>query len=152
MLGQKKTNYVYYATQFNRVRWSSLVAAGTKLKSIQSEWGLCEITSVILHKVHDEMQRLHFILCFVFCRVCDSNILEKSFHSSFIWTGSSKMVMQSEQYSAFIAIACMIGTGLSVYSYYVETMLAEDSSYEAMCDISEQISCSKVFTSEWVCS
>lgn len=56
--------------------------------------------------------------------------------------------MQSEQYSAFIAIACMIGTGLSVYSYYVETMLAEDSSYEAMCDISEQISCSKVFTSE----
>lgn len=60
------------------------------------------------------------------------------------------MVMQSEQYSAFIAIACMIGTGLSVYSYYVETMLAEDSSYEAMCDISEQISCSKVFTSEWV--
>lgn len=61
------------------------------------------------------------------------------------------MIMQSEQYSAFIAIACMIGTGLSLYSYYVETKLAEDSSYEAMCDISEQISCSKVFTSEWVC-
>lgn len=60
------------------------------------------------------------------------------------------MVMQSEQYSAFIAIACMIGTGLSLYSYYVESKLAEDSSYEAMCDISEQISCSKVFSSEWV--
>lgn len=58
------------------------------------------------------------------------------------------MVMQSEQYSAFIAIACMIGTGLSLYSYYVETMIAEDRNYEAMCDISEQISCSKVFTSK----
>lgn len=58
------------------------------------------------------------------------------------------MVMQSEQYSAFIAIAGMIGAGLSLYSYYVEMKLDEDGSYEAMCDISEQISCSKVFKSE----
>lgn len=56
--------------------------------------------------------------------------------------------MKSEQLAALISIACFAGAGLSLYSYYVEMKLHEDESYEAMCDISEQISCSKVFTSE----
>lgn len=61
------------------------------------------------------------------------------------------MVMQPEHYSAFISIACIVGAGLSMYSYYVEMKLATDSSYEAMCDVSEEFSCSKVFKSQWVC-
>lgn len=59
------------------------------------------------------------------------------------------MAKSSEsQYAAAIAITCLINVGLSLYSYYVETKLEEDEDYEAICDISEQMSCSKVFSSE----
>ncbi|EZA49048.1 hypothetical protein DMN91_009537 [Ooceraea biroi] len=45
--------------------------------------------------------------------------------------------------------ACMIGIALSYYAYVVETRKEQDDSYEAMCDISENISCTKVFMSEY---
>lgn len=74
--------------------------------------------------------------------VCTFKRTEKS-EKSF-----KKMAKSPEQYAAAIAIACLIGTGLSLYSYYVATKLDEDGAYEAMCDISEQISCTKLYTSE----
>lgn len=55
-----------------------------------------------------------------------------------------------EKYSASIAIACIIGSALSVYSYYLISTLEEDDEYEALCDISERISCTKVLQSEYV--
>jgi len=47
-----------------------------------------------------------------------------------------------------ILSACVIGLVLSYYAYVVETKKEQDESYEAMCDISEHISCTKVFISE----
>ncbi|XP_070525047.1 vitamin K epoxide reductase complex subunit 1-like protein 1 isoform X2 [Cardiocondyla obscurior] len=48
-----------------------------------------------------------------------------------------------------IVTACLIGLGLSYYAYIVETRKEQDDSYRAMCDISESISCTKVFMSEY---
>lgn len=42
----------------------------------------------------------------------------------------------------------LIGLALSLYAVYVEMKKESDSSFEAVCDISETISCSKVFLSE----
>lgn len=58
------------------------------------------------------------------------------------------MARSIEHYSAAIAVACLIGTGLSVYSYYVASKLEEDESYEALCDINDHISCSQIYQSE----
>lgn len=42
-----------------------------------------------------------------------------------------------------------IGVILSIYAYYVEIQSEKDSNYEALCDINEHISCTKVFSSKW---
>lgn len=55
-----------------------------------------------------------------------------------------------EQYSASIAIACIIGSALSVYSYYLISRLDEDDEYEALCDLGERLSCTKSLQSEYV--
>lgn len=55
-----------------------------------------------------------------------------------------------EQYSASIAIACIIGSALSVYSYYLISTLEEDDEYEALCDLGERLSCTKTLQSEYV--
>uniref|UniRef100_A0AAZ3Q723 vitamin-K-epoxide reductase (warfarin-sensitive) n=1 Tax=Oncorhynchus tshawytscha TaxID=74940 RepID=A0AAZ3Q723_ONCTS len=44
-------------------------------------------------------------------------------------------------------LVCVLGILLSLYAYHVETEKARDSNYRAMCDVSNSISCSKVFTS-----
>lgn len=54
-----------------------------------------------------------------------------------------------EQYSAGIAIACIIGSALSVYTYYLIGRLEEDDEYEALCDIGERLSCTKTLQSEY---
>lgn len=41
-----------------------------------------------------------------------------------------------------------IGVLLSIYAFYVETQSELDSDYEALCDINEHISCTKVFSSK----
>ncbi|XP_072889513.1 vitamin K epoxide reductase complex subunit 1-like protein 1 isoform X1 [Hemitrygon akajei] len=46
-------------------------------------------------------------------------------------------------------LVCGLGLVLSVYAYHVETSKERDAAYRAMCDLSESISCSKVFTSRW---
>ena len=46
-----------------------------------------------------------------------------------------------------IHLMCFFGMGLSYYAYVVETTKEHDENYFAMCDISEHMSCSKVFMS-----
>ncbi|XP_041038073.1 vitamin K epoxide reductase complex subunit 1-like protein 1 [Carcharodon carcharias] len=46
-------------------------------------------------------------------------------------------------------LACGLGLVLSVYAFHVETSKERDATYRAMCDLSDSISCSKVFTSRW---
>lgn len=43
----------------------------------------------------------------------------------------------------------IIGLILSVYTIFVEVSAHSDKSYKAMCDISESVSCSKVFLSKY---
>ncbi|XP_059829179.1 vitamin K epoxide reductase complex subunit 1-like protein 1 [Mobula hypostoma] len=44
---------------------------------------------------------------------------------------------------------CLLGVLLSVYAYHVESARGSDPGYVAMCDFSEQMSCTKVFGSRW---
>ncbi|KAH0955839.1 hypothetical protein HN011_005554 [Eciton burchellii] len=53
------------------------------------------------------------------------------------------------KYNVRIVSACVIGIALSYYAYAVKTNKEQDDSYEALCDISENISCTKVFMSEY---
>ncbi|KAJ6652130.1 hypothetical protein lerEdw1_013170 [Lerista edwardsae] len=46
-------------------------------------------------------------------------------------------------------VLCTVGLLLSVYAFHVETSKERDTAYQAMCDISSAISCSRVFTSRW---
>ncbi|XP_021368552.1 vitamin K epoxide reductase complex subunit 1-like protein 1 [Mizuhopecten yessoensis] len=46
-------------------------------------------------------------------------------------------------------ILSFVGILLSLYAYYVETSAEKDKSFKAMCDFSESVSCSKVFTSRY---
>lgn len=50
--------------------------------------------------------------------------------------------------NAQLVSACLIGFTLSYYAYTVETAKEANKSYEALCDINDRISCSKVFMSE----
>uniref|UniRef100_U5EPS2 vitamin-K-epoxide reductase (warfarin-sensitive) n=1 Tax=Corethrella appendiculata TaxID=1370023 RepID=U5EPS2_9DIPT len=52
-----------------------------------------------------------------------------------------------QRYTTLISVSCFIGILLSVYALYVEMKAEEDNNYEALCDISEHISCTKVFLS-----
>eukprot|EP00164_Ancoracysta_twista_P004597 GFYU01006208.1.p1 GENE.GFYU01006208.1~~GFYU01006208.1.p1 ORF type:complete len:169 (-),score=41.24 GFYU01006208.1:176-631(-) len=44
---------------------------------------------------------------------------------------------------------CAMGMVLSAYALYVEIKLSQDKNFVALCDISEWMSCSKVFSSKW---
>ena len=44
---------------------------------------------------------------------------------------------------------CLCGAGLAGYAYYVEMESEKNPEYEALCDINEEISCTKVFNSEY---
>uniref|UniRef100_A0A8C8FAD3 vitamin-K-epoxide reductase (warfarin-sensitive) n=1 Tax=Oncorhynchus tshawytscha TaxID=74940 RepID=A0A8C8FAD3_ONCTS len=44
-------------------------------------------------------------------------------------------------------LVCVLGILLSLYAFHVETEKSRDTNYRAMCDVSNSISCSKVFTS-----
>lgn len=53
------------------------------------------------------------------------------------------------QLTGSIAFCCMIGVLFSIYALNIEMHAESDSSYEALCDISEHVSCTKVFTSKY---
>lgn len=63
---------------------------------------------------------------------------------------SRKMAYTVSQLNRVVWILSAIGIILCIYTYVVETRKEEDSSYEAMCDINEHISCTRVFTSKYV--
>lgn len=44
-------------------------------------------------------------------------------------------------------LVCLLGILLSVYAFHVEREKSRDANYQAMCDLSNSISCSKVFGS-----
>lgn len=48
-----------------------------------------------------------------------------------------------------LILLAIIGIFLSAYALYVEVLKEIDKDYQAMCDISASISCSKVFTSKY---
>ncbi|XP_071539939.1 vitamin K epoxide reductase complex subunit 1-like protein 1 [Panulirus ornatus] len=48
-----------------------------------------------------------------------------------------------------LILLAIIGIFLSAYALYVEVLKEIDRDYQAMCDISASISCSKVFTSKY---
>lgn len=48
-----------------------------------------------------------------------------------------------------LAIASLLGTLISCYGFYVEYRVESNHDYKAMCDISEAVSCSKVFSTEY---
>lgn len=52
------------------------------------------------------------------------------------------------KHSIALVISCLIGIILSTYALHVEIHAEHDNSYEALCDIHESMSCSKVFTSK----
>ncbi|XP_076367268.1 vitamin-K epoxide reductase [Tachypleus tridentatus] len=47
------------------------------------------------------------------------------------------------------AIVCVVGLVLSFYAYYVEIEKEHNKDYKALCDISDHMSCSTVFTSKY---
>ncbi|CAH1973704.1 unnamed protein product [Acanthoscelides obtectus] len=51
--------------------------------------------------------------------------------------------------NSLLIFFCLIGLGLSIYTYVVELQLEHDARYKPMCDISPHMSCSKAFTSEY---
>ncbi|XP_060067856.1 vitamin K epoxide reductase complex subunit 1-like protein 1 [Ylistrum balloti] len=57
--------------------------------------------------------------------------------------GKSRILLFSTYLLSFVGIV------LSLYAYYVETSAEKDKSFKAMCDFSESVSCSKVFTSRY---
>lgn len=50
-----------------------------------------------------------------------------------------------------IILLSLLGLALSIYAYHVETMKEANPDYVAKCDLSEQVSCSKVFASRYDC-
>ena len=50
----------------------------------------------------------------------------------------------------FRFLACFVGISLSAYALHVELSKEHNKDYKALCDISEHMSCSKVFSSKYV--
>ncbi|XP_055711020.1 vitamin K epoxide reductase complex subunit 1 [Phlebotomus papatasi] len=53
------------------------------------------------------------------------------------------------QFSSSMVMSSLIGLLLSVYTTHVEIQLELDNDYEALCDLNEGISCTKVFSSKY---
>jgi len=52
-------------------------------------------------------------------------------------------------YKGILVLLCMLGIGVCIYALSVEFHVEANPEYEAMCDINEKMSCTKVLTSEW---
>ncbi|XP_050700933.1 vitamin K epoxide reductase complex subunit 1-like [Eriocheir sinensis] len=61
--------------------------------------------------------------------------------------GGAPKAYQKIRYG-MMAVSC-VGIMLSTYALHVEVAKETDKSYQAMCDISTHVSCSKVFTSRY---
>lgn len=58
------------------------------------------------------------------------------------------MGSESNCYRNALAAVSALGVLVSIYAYHVETQMEADDSYEALCDISPKVSCTKVFGSK----
>ncbi|XP_018060150.1 PREDICTED: vitamin K epoxide reductase complex subunit 1 [Atta colombica] len=54
-----------------------------------------------------------------------------------------------QKFNAGIVLMCVFGLIFSYYAYTVEVKKDQDDSYQPLCDISEHISCTKVFMTEY---
>ncbi|KAG5327299.1 VKOR1 reductase, partial [Pseudoatta argentina] len=54
-----------------------------------------------------------------------------------------------QKFNAGIVFMCVLGLIFSYYAYAVEVKKDQDDSYQPLCDISEHISCTKVFMTEY---
>jgi len=52
-------------------------------------------------------------------------------------------------YNRLLIFSCLVGLGLSLYSYIVELFLEENKNYKPLCDVSEHMSCTKAFGSAY---
>ncbi|KAJ8403842.1 hypothetical protein AAFF_G00347100 [Aldrovandia affinis] len=46
-------------------------------------------------------------------------------------------------------LVCLLGILLSIYAFHVEREKTRDQNYKPFCDVSNSVSCSKVFISRW---
>ncbi|XP_059619327.1 vitamin K epoxide reductase complex subunit 1 [Phlebotomus argentipes] len=53
------------------------------------------------------------------------------------------------QFASSMVVSSLIGLLLSIYTTHVEIQLELDNDYEALCDLNEGISCTKVFSSQY---
>lgn len=60
----------------------------------------------------------------------------------------SKKGSSENCYCNGLAAVSALGVIISIYAFHVESRAEQDSNYEAMCDISERVSCTKVFSSK----
>lgn len=60
-----------------------------------------------------------------------------------------KQMSKSFDYWLFAVLPLFFGILLSTYAIYVEYYASIDENFEALCDFSEEVSCSKVFLSEY---
>ena len=49
----------------------------------------------------------------------------------------------------FGVLVALVGLGLNAYAFYVEQRMATEEGYRPLCDVDENISCSKPFNSEY---
>jgi hypothetical protein len=58
------------------------------------------------------------------------------------------LLIKLKRVEIFISTICILGICLCLYALKIEIYRERDSSYRALCDFNEWISCSKVFTSK----
>ena len=56
---------------------------------------------------------------------------------------------QKLKYYILLSVTAFVGCLLSIYALFVETVARREDSFQALCDVSNEISCSKVFLSEY---
>ncbi|XP_008558437.1 vitamin K epoxide reductase complex subunit 1 [Microplitis demolitor] len=65
------------------------------------------------------------------------------------FSSASTINKKLDKINAGIITSCIVGMSLSYYAYIVETTKEKDHNYMAMCDISEHVSCTRAFMSEY---
>jgi hypothetical protein len=63
-------------------------------------------------------------------------------------TNYKNLLVKLRRIEISISTVCIIGIFFCLYALKVELYKEKDSSYKALCDLNEWISCSKVFTSK----
>ncbi|KAJ8982540.1 hypothetical protein NQ317_005542 [Molorchus minor] len=54
-----------------------------------------------------------------------------------------------QRINSLLTFSCLVGLGLSLYSYTVEVQVELNKDYQPLCDINSHVSCTKAFKSEY---